>query len=176
MLECRNSSASDLVRIGGYGSRIWQSRAFAGTAWAWSIYSGDLIVAVIDGQDSFASHANLGFRLIVDGKPELSDLAPPIFDFSMADPEGWIPGRLALHAGNREILGVDPHFSPVEILARALRTHGKNVEIPAWGVFGPDQREVVICRADFQLFPILLLLCFLLTAEQLQQHMVDQQL
>jgi hypothetical protein len=119
----------DSVRIGGYGGRIWQSRGFARTVGTSPIYTRDLIVGVIDGQSGLASHANLGFGLVLDGKPELSNLGPTIFHFGMTDPEGWIPGGLTLHAGNREILGVDPHLSLIEIPARALGLYRKNIEI-----------------------------------------------
>ena len=104
---------------------------------------------------------------IVNGKPEASNLGPTIFNLRVADPEGRILGGLALHAGNGEIPGVDPKFPAVKILALALGAYGKNIEVAAWRVFGPGQREIVVLGADFQFFPVLLFLRFLFAAEQL---------
>src|SRR5580704_8897165 len=121
------------MRIGGYRGRIRQNRIFPETMRIGASHAGDLIVAVIDGQDGFAPHPNLGFGLVVHRKPEPRDLGPAIFNLSMADPKGWVLGGFALQAHNREISGVHPKFSSVKIFVLTLRAYGQKIEVPTWG-------------------------------------------
>lgn len=77
---------SRLVR--GVGRRERHDRFLVGRMGPFGLHGTvDLVVGVTDVQHRFSSEADLGDRLVVNGKPEVSELAVALLDAGPADPE-----------------------------------------------------------------------------------------
>src|SRR5579864_2793046 len=76
--------------------------------------SADLIIGVVDGERCHPAEADVARGTGVLDEPEAVNLSPRGIDLRVLDPEGRRFCGLAFEAGQREIMGIDPHFAVIQ--------------------------------------------------------------